>query len=180
MESLVSPDPTASQEIQVYQALLEKEECLERRVNEAAPALALEDREDYLDLLGHQGSLRPVPLVPQAHPGPEDHQDNTVLLESQDHQDLQDTVTPLSAACLTTDKATQVLRSMLSRLPDPLHIPRLALTLELIRITTMDMIAAHLLTNSLKIDQSNQRTGLPLTPAERFYIILEPVMVASR
>lgn len=75
------------------------------------------------------------------------------------------------------------MRSMLSRLPDPLPdvSERLALTHELIRITTMDMIAEYLLANSKKnkkkTNQTKERTGLPLTPAERYYIILEPVMV---
>lgn len=58
MESQVSPDPTVSQEIQVCLGLQEKEDRPERRVKEEVQALALKDREDYLDLLGHRGSLR--------------------------------------------------------------------------------------------------------------------------
>ncbi|KAG1936321.1 collagen alpha-1(XII) chain [Pimephales promelas] len=109
VESQVSPDPTGFQETKVFQGLQEKEDCRERRVNEEVKALALEDREDYLDLLGHQGSLRPGPLVPQAQLGLVAHQGGRVDLESEDRLDLQDTATPPSvSACRTTDKVTQV------------------------------------------------------------------------
>lgn len=85
--------------------------------NQFSPSTSSENLDAFLHLLclffcqGHQGSLRSGPLVPQAQLGPEAHRGGRVGLESTDHLDLQDTVTPPSvSACLTMAKVTQVSR----------------------------------------------------------------------